>query len=74
MLDQAIRTKIIDFEEELICLHLDAHGDLSVPSIPSVNITMEDMDNPKKVLDILEASTGGIAEFLPLLIPKHLKQ
>ena len=74
-LNQAIRAKIIAYKESLLCIHFDAHADLSVPSIVDTDITMEDMNNPKKLVKLLDDSSGGIAEFLvPLLISNLLNK
>jgi len=63
------KNKRIPFDG-LAFIHFDSHPDLSVPT----SSTIQDIQNPKILRDILEKD-GGISEFiLPLIVNGHFDQ
>lgn len=65
----AIRRKLLPFQNSFL-LHIDSHPDLMIPENLAV---ADDVFDPHKLYETLEASEAGIAEFIqPALYAKHI--
>lgn len=65
----AIRRKLLSFSNNFL-VHIDSHPDLM---IPQNLLDADDVFDPQKLYQILEASQGGIAEFIiPAVYQQHI--